>query len=84
MTMALIAWKWTAFTGARVSSWTAANQRGSSETRPMAKSVRVAAVAPAFALAMELFRMAKTTSRPPTPGSTSSAMKPHGSPSLKE
>ena len=82
-TIALIAWKWTAFTGARVSGWTAANQRGSNATRPMAKSDRVAAMAPAFAFASELLRMAKTMSKPPIPGSTSSAMNPHGSPPLK-
>ena len=81
MMIAVTAWKWTALTGARVSGWTAAKKRGSSPARPIAKSDRVAAVAPALALASELLRIAKTTSRPPMPGSTSSAMKPHGSPS---
>ncbi len=81
--IAVMAWKWTAFTGARVSGFTAANQCGSSRTRPIANSVRVAAVAPELALASELLRIAKMISRPPMPGRTSSAMKPHGSPSLK-
>ena len=36
---------------------------------------------PEFALARQLFRIAKTTSRPPI-GRTASAMKPQGSPSL--
>src|SRR5574338_1398197 len=65
MISALIAWKWTALMGARVSGETAANQRGSRRTRPMANSERVAAVAPELALAIELLRMANTTSRPP-------------------
>ena len=65
---AVMAWKWTALTGARVLGWTAAKNRGSSPARPMANSDRVAAVAPALALARELLRIAKTTSRPPMPG----------------
>ena len=76
----VMAWKWTALTGARVSGWTAANQRGSRVARPMAKSDRVAAVAPELAFATVLLRMAKTTSRPPSVPSTSVAMPPHGSP----
>ncbi len=74
MMIAVIAWKWTAFTGVRVLGPTAANQWGSSRTRPIANSVRVAAFAPELALASELLRIAKMISRPPMPGSTCSAM----------
>ena len=80
--MPRIPWKWTAFIGVRWVSWIAANQRGSRLTRPRAKITRVDAFAPAVALASELFRIAKTTSRPPSVGRTSFAIPLHGSPLL--
>ena len=83
MISAVIAWKWTAFTGARVSSgWTAPKKRGSQRRSAHREERAGRGRRPAFAFASELLRIAKTTSRPPMPGSTSSAMKPHGSPSL--
>src|SRR4029078_9191103 len=59
-TIANNAWKWTALTGDLKGGWTGPNQRGRSVARPIANSDRVAAVAPAFAFARQLFRIART------------------------
>src|SRR4029079_2019086 len=50
------AWRWTALTGDLKVGWTAPNQRGRSVARPIANSDRVAAVAPAVAVARHLFK----------------------------
>ena len=55
-------WKWTALTGVRYVSWTAANQRGRRLTRPNEKMTRVEALAPALAFARQLLRIANVTS----------------------
>ncbi len=78
-----IAWRWTALTGVRWSGGSAANAAGMSRERPSEKIDRVDAFAPELAFARQLLRMAKRTSRLPMPGSTSSAIPPHGLPSLE-
>src|SRR5712671_5553425 len=80
--MPTIACAWTALDGVRYVGWIAAKTRGSRPPRPRAKVARVAAVAPELALARQLFKMAKVTIRLPIPGSTWSAMPPHGLPLL--
>ena len=63
--------------------WTAANharqEPAATEREDRRASTRSA---PAFAFASELLMIANVTSRPPMPGRTSSAMPPHGLPSL--
>ena len=75
-------WRCTALTGVRWTGCTAERAPGSRRLRPSEKITRVDAFAPAFALAIELLTIANVTSRLPMPGSTCSAMPPHGLPSL--
>ena len=80
--MPRIIWTWTAFTGVLRVGCTAPKKPGNSPPRPMLNTDRVAAVAPALALARQLLRMAIRTAKPPMTGRTPSAIPPHGSPLL--
>ena len=82
MMIPTMAWRWIAVAGVRWVGWTVPKAAGRSRDRPSAKIERVDALAPEFALARQLLRIANVTSRLPMPGRTCSAMPPQGLPEL--
>ncbi len=62
MMIPTIAWRWIAVAGVRWIGWTVPKAPGMSRERPRAKTERVDALAPEFAFARQLLRIAIVTS----------------------